>query len=441
MLPLPPRPDIDHYRKRAKDLVRAARSTDDGAVRAWAAGWHRALATSLGGDVTPFVAGSMTRALTAIADQVRAQQDPARTSSSGFALADAQLLIARAHGFESWARFAGHVQRLPGRNARFEAAADAVVDGDLPALQALVAAQPDLARTRSTRVHHATLLHYVAANGIEDFRQRSPKNAADVARFLLESGADADALADTYGRDRLQTTMNLLVSSGHPVASGVQVPLVDVLVDYGAQVNGLDDDGSPLMTAIAFGYRDAAEALVRRGARVDTIVTAAALGRADLVGDYLMDGRTLRPGVPLVDPPWFRLPKEPVAHIELALSWACRFGRGEVAHRMLDRGVSPRAHDKDHMTALHWASASGLLDVVDRLIRMGALLEARNDWGGTVLDSTLYFVRHDPAFGVDYLPVIGRLLEAGADVTAIDSAPTGDGRIDDLLRDHRPRGS
>ena len=31
--------------------------------------------------------------------------------------------------------------------------------------------------------------------------------------------------------------------------------------------------------------------------------------------------------------------------------------------------------------------------------------------------------------------------QAGADVTAIDSGSTGNSRIDDLLRDHRLRGS
>lgn len=31
-LPLPPRPDLGHYRKRAKDLVVAASSTDEHAV-------------------------------------------------------------------------------------------------------------------------------------------------------------------------------------------------------------------------------------------------------------------------------------------------------------------------------------------------------------------------------------------------------------------------
>ena len=43
-------------------------------------------------------------------------------------------------------------------------------DHDHP-LARLLAEHPDLARQRSTRDHRATLLHYVSANGVEDFRR------------------------------------------------------------------------------------------------------------------------------------------------------------------------------------------------------------------------------------------------------------------------------
>ena len=83
-------------------------------------------------------------------------------------------------------------------------------------------------------VHGATLLHYVAANGVEGYRQMTPPNAVAVATMLLEAGAEPDALADMYGGQH--ATMSMLVSSDHPARAGVQVPLVDTLVDFGAAV-------------------------------------------------------------------------------------------------------------------------------------------------------------------------------------------------------------
>jgi hypothetical protein len=56
-------------------------------------------------------------------------------------------------------------------------------------------------------------VHYVAANGHEGFHQRTPTNAVEIARLLLEAGAEVDALADMHGHRR--TTMQMLVSSVH----------------------------------------------------------------------------------------------------------------------------------------------------------------------------------------------------------------------------------
>ena len=135
------------------------------------------------------------------------------------------------------------------------------------------------------------LLHHVAANGIEVERQlQTPPNAVGIMRLLLERGAEPDAICDAYGAD--DTTLGLLVSSAHPAAAGVQAALVEELCRGGARVDGLDDDGAPLWTAIAFGYTEAAEALARCGARVDNVVFAAALGHlADVRGCLDADGR------------------------------------------------------------------------------------------------------------------------------------------------------
>ncbi len=227
----------------------------------------------------------------------------------------------------------------------FETAADAVIEGRLADLQVLLRQQPALATARSQREHHATLLHYAAANGVEQYRQKSPPNAVDIANALLEAGSEVDALANTYAGGTTETTLNLLVSSVHPREAGVQVPLVHVLLDHGAAVDGIANDCSPLVTALAFWYGRAAAALVERGARVDTVATAAGLGRLDLVREMVSDVGTVRDGVPLVDIPWLRFGNDPKANLELAAVWARIHGHLEVEAYLVQRGVNAKARN------------------------------------------------------------------------------------------------
>jgi ankyrin repeat protein len=431
VIPLPPRPNLEQYRKRAKDLVKAWKSSDADAVRAWASEWLNAIIRLSPEPPSEFVLNSMERAVDRFAEYLHWKKSDQGSAS----LADAQFVIARAHGFESWAVFVSHVESIPNASTEtsvFESAADAVVGGDINTLHALLSAHPQLVHEKSTRSHAATLLHYVAANGVEDFRQKSPKNAVAIATLLLDAGAKVDAIADTYGKDNYQTTMNLLVSSVHPAAAGVQVPLVHLLLDRGAAVNGLDDDSSPLITAISFWYPKAAEALVERGARMDQVTTAAAMGRLDIVQQLVIDPETLAPGTPM-NLVWKRMPADPKAHIEVAAVWAAMYDRRDVVSWLLDIGVSPTAMDTNHMSLLHYAAAKGNLPLVDRLIDAGADLELTNSWGGTVLDSTMYFARNDPTPGVDYALVARHLLDRGADARAVSPFPTGIAGIDEVL--------
>src|SRR5882672_5898704 len=106
-------------------------------------------------------------------------------------------------------------------------AVDAVVAGDLATLTSLLREHPDLVRARSTRQHRATLLHYISANGVEDYRQKTPKNIVAIATLLLDAGADVDATAEMYGGGA--TTLGLTATSIYPFRAGVLAPLIDLL--------------------------------------------------------------------------------------------------------------------------------------------------------------------------------------------------------------------
>ena len=308
-----------------------------------------------------------------------------------FVLADAQLVIARLHYFDSWPKLLRHIETLEAKDPRvmrFEDAADAIIAGDIPKLRALLRAHPELIRERSTREHHAPLLHFISANGVEGYRQISPPNIVEVAKVLLDAGAEVDAESEAYGGG--SKALGLVATSTPPRVAGVQIPLIDLLLERGAAM-----DGEDVRAALANGCPEAAQAMVERGARVDSVVEAAAVGPLDLV--KRMAGSATK------------------EELEKALAMAARYGTYEVLEYLLDLGVDVAA--PSGMSALHQASGRANLDMVKLLIQRGAPLEMKNAYGGTVLDSTLWFAYHtSPAEFArrDYPAVIDALIAAGA---------------------------
>lgn len=280
---------------------------------------------------------------------------------------------------------------LSSRARRFEVAADAIIAGDVVALDHLLRTHPDLIHQRSSREHEAPLLHYVAANGVEDERQVSPRNAVDIARLLLEAGAEVDATSHAYGG--AATALGLVATSTPPHRAGVQIPLIDLLLERGAAIDGVRPGASIVRDALENGCPEAARALADRGARLD-IIAAAGVGRLDLVERLAHDASA--------------------QELEKALITAAGTpGSYEVVKHLLDRGVDVAA--KTGWSALHSATGGADLRVINLLVRRGAPLEQRNMYGGTVLGQALWFASHgDPARIVDYARVIEALIAAGA---------------------------
>ena len=303
------------------------------------------------------------------------EQPVSAVRSTTLSPADAQLVIAREYHFENWAeltRFAEAVAR-DGPIARFEQAVEAVVAGDADTLGTMLRESPDLVHARSARRHGATLLHYIAANGVEDSRQRTPSNAVQIANLLLDAGADPDALADMY--DNKCTTMSMLVSSVHPHKAGLQIALAGTLLDHGAALEGPGSAWqSAVVTALVFGYPDTARALVDRGAHM-SLAAAAGLGR-------LAEVRQLLSGA-----------DEQSRHAALAL--AVQLGHPDVVRLLLDAGVDPNLFNPpgfhQHATPLHQAVWSGSDEVARLLVERGARLDVKDKiFEGTPLDWAIY---------------------------------------------------
>jgi hypothetical protein len=142
-------------------------------------------------------------------------------------LADARLAMAREYGFAAWDAVEALGDARP--DLAFEEAVDALVAGDIAGLTRRLDGAPDLVRARSAYGHRATLLHYAAANGVESYRQKTPYRIVEIAALLLQRGADADATAPIYGG--AQTTYDLVMTSAHPKAAGVQEALGRLLRD------------------------------------------------------------------------------------------------------------------------------------------------------------------------------------------------------------------
>jgi ankyrin repeat protein len=403
-LPLPPLPSLERYKKLAKALVKACKSAKPDAIRDWSEEWIETLVKLSGLKIAGALPVSIQRWIDEV-EEFAKRKLRGGAADRRCALADAQFVIARSHGFESWPKFAKQLEALARKTSsgsRFEAAADAIVSGDAATLKRLLREEPELIRARSTREHNATLLHYVSANGVEGYRQKTPKNIIEITETLLNAGAEIDASADVYGGGC--TTLGLAATSLHPERASVQEALLRTLLDRGASLEQPSIGGkrqSVVTGCLANGHPKAAEFLASRGAHLD-LAGAAGLGRLDVVKNFFGQDDTLSPN-------------NTKEQMEEGFLFACRYGSADVVEFLLERGADLAAHSGDGQTGLHWAVIGGHPDTVKLLLRHKAPLEMKNTYGGTVFDQTLWSAAHggDPDL---YIAILKALVVGGANI-------------------------
>jgi hypothetical protein len=398
-LPLTPRPNLEQYRKLAKDLVKACGSREATSIRAWAIRWIERLAMLQDRPKTLQTAHDTEAAAARVEGFARQQ-----CSSDKCSLTTAQFVIARAHGFASWPKFASHLRSLQNRTstvAAFEAAVSAVVSGDGRKLGRLLRAHPRLVHARSTREHGATLLHYVSANGVEGYRQLSPDNSGEIAEMLIDAGADVNATTDVY--EGKCTALGLVATSSPPSAAGVQREVIDILLKHGARMDlrgSVGHDGQLVRGCLANGQPQAAEYLASRGAPLD-LEGAAGLGRLDAVERLIA-----------------RAPRKAVV---AAFLLSCAYGRAPVidyfvAHGGVDVDTELKGHGDGH-TGLHVAAFHGQLEAVRVLLKNGANVHAIDKtWKTPPLVWALTGWQQSGHNG-QYYAVVAELVAVGATVT------------------------
>ena len=226
MAQLPSRPDLEQARRQAKELLRAARS----------------------GDVE-----SAAR-IAAVSDRQT--------------LAAAQLALAREHGFPSWSQLKREIERR-----------EILDDRDVGRLAALLADDPKLATApmRRWRDHrggpsplgYTAMLRYDTAGGV----WRDVPGTGPVARLLLGAGAPVDGEPDDS-----ETPLITAASYG-------DADVARTLIEAGADLEARAADdaggvpgGTALLHAAVFGMTDVVDVLVAAGAQVHGIEEAAAAG-------------------------------------------------------------------------------------------------------------------------------------------------------------------
>src|ERR1700744_3559117 len=155
----------------------------------------------------------------------------------------------------------------------FKQAVEAIDSGDIATLQSLIVEHPSLVKeclktTDEGYFKDPYLIWFVADNPIRN--DKLPPNIADVTRLLVEA-VKREAL-DTY-QHQIDYALGLVATGRIPRERGVQIALMDLLIDAGAKPGGG-------IGAIAHGNMEAAQHLINRGGKL-TLAVAVCLERIE----------------------------------------------------------------------------------------------------------------------------------------------------------------
>ncbi|WP_410641923.1 ankyrin repeat domain-containing protein [Amycolatopsis sp. lyj-346] len=412
---LPAKPSLDQLRKRAKDLARAEgvklseaqfRIARDHGFPSWPKlqAYVRRVTEHGDGLQHPYhqdVEYYAERALGLLAsaeDGTPGANEPFDRWNQPRTRDGARAVIAREHGFVSWQALRTHVESLVDSGEPFARAYRAIEARDPERLETLLTEFPGLVGARGT-------------NGNDLLGMAGATHDERLSRILLDHGADP-ARGNVHG----WTPLHQAAYSNLPL-------LLDLLLRHGAPVDvpARGDGGTPLVVALFWGHREAAETLAAHSRAPGNLRVAAGLGDAGLLAELLTSGRGgahrgfYRPhsGFPRWQPA-----DDPVEVKNEALAWAARNDRVDALRTLVAAGADVNA-DVYRGTALAWAAAQGRLDAVRTLLGLGADVNFRGTFGGPHHGEGVTALHLAAQSG--HLGVIRTLVDHGADVAARDA--------------------
>jgi ankyrin repeat protein len=256
-------------------------------------------------------------------------------------------------------------------DTKFHPAVRAIKAGDLERLKALLKDEPSLATDRSSR-SHPTLLQCLALDAV------NVANKVEMAKVLIDAGADINgALGAAACIDNVEIT--------------------ELLLDRGAALNGTGS-WSPLEEALYWNNQGVIKVLLERGASVDNLRKASALGRTELIESFFSTDGTLRQEAGKIDWPFgefvksnrnSRIERELQAKfarwsddqqdiVDNAFVYACMHNQIDAARLLLEKGAQidaiPPGFDYSG-TGLHYAAHNGHREMVEFLIQLGARVD------------------------------------------------------------------
>jgi hypothetical protein len=317
--------------------------------------------------------------------------------------AGARTVVARRHGFASWAALRRHVADLRDSGEPFARAYRAVEAHDVDGLRAQLETFPDLVAA-------------VGTNGNDLIGMAGATCDERLVRVLLDAGADP-ARGNAHGWTPL-----------HQAAYSGRVDLAELLLAAGAPTDtyARGDGGTPLVIALFWGHPVPPALVDRIGLAPGNLRVAAGLGLTGMIADLVAPDGTLAPAAgahrgfyrPHGGFPSWKPTDDPQEVLDEALSWAARANRAEAVALLVERGANVEA-DVYRGTPLMWAAAFGRTGAVRALLAAGAEPSGISTFGGPTHGEGVTPL-HLAAQG-GHVDAIELLLEAGADPTLRDA--------------------